>query len=44
VNWWSRFFNWGDEWSWWNVFSLVKNHKWLSNKETFKFFTELLKK
>jgi hypothetical protein len=26
------------------VFSLVKNHKWLSNKETFKFFTELLKK
>lgn len=41
-NGWSRFFNWWDDNSCWNNFSLVKNHKGLSSKETFLLFKEIL--
>ena len=41
-NWGSRHFNWWDDSSCWNSFSLVKNYKWLSNKETFLLFKDIL--
>lgn len=42
-NWWSRYFNWWDESSCWNNFSLVKQSKDFTNKEVFDFFKLLLK-
>lgn len=41
-NWWSRFFNWGDEWSCWNCFSLVKRYKNWTDCKTFEYFKDIL--
>jgi hypothetical protein len=43
VNWWSRFFNWGDSNSQWCNFALVKNFYWYNNNETFQWFKAILK-
>ena len=40
----SRYFNWGNEASCFNNFSIIKNHFNLTNKDTFEFFKTLLKK
>ena len=44
VNWWSRYFNWKDTGSGWNNFSLIKNYRNYTNKETFEFFKKITKK
>lgn len=42
VNWWSRYFAWWSDTSWWNNFSMIKRTKWFTDKETFAFFKEIL--
>ena len=41
-NWWSRYFNWWTSTSCWNNFSMVKNQKDMTDKETFTFFKKIL--
>ena len=43
-NGWSRHFNWWDENSCYNNFSIIKNFYSLTNKETFEFFKRLITK
>lgn len=44
INWGSRYFlfDWTVS-SWWNNFCLIKYFKWFDNRQTFQFFTKLLK-
>lgn len=43
-NWWSRHFNWWEVSSCYNNFALVKHFHNLTNKDTFEFFKNLIKK
>lgn len=42
VNWGSRYFDWGDDGSGWNNFSLLKRFKNLTDKQTFLLIKEIL--
>jgi hypothetical protein len=42
-NWWSKHFNWWNEKSCWNNFSIIKNFKNWDNRQVFDFYKQLLK-